>query len=866
MRKYTYYIITLSLCLFSLFTQTMAQREQKAFFVHRNDGNFNVMFFSEVDSMVYSRYDADSILCDDYVTQEIWTRDTVVRIPIASIDSITFQTPQNVYTDDAKIMSQNLMDYVLLADSLDLYLSPSTPTGLWPEVGDKLITTERSRILPGGFIGKVEAVEDIGTFIKIECSELKIADVFTRYYGLFDVMGTTTDESAQKAGPRRDIDRMIDWTHDFGTLKLDYSEGASADGFFGYFDGSMGFNVYGSLNLPDMRIVGCLIYEKETGTYFSISVGGTYSIGIGWSVYGSISKDFDFTFPIARLPICPGVNYYGNYGFRLGVGGTVSIGTDMKVSGSYGLTYTYSKQSPVNLPPVAVARIHGEPEIDPIVVSGDLSVEAGVFFETGLNVITEDFAKVAVNTETGCQLSVGGSFGLSDFEKMKNDEAVYELVHDNFEWSVTPYTKRSLVAKFGTFSYNKTFGFEYENPLLTARFVPSFSNVDYTTDDATSYTFKADVDENVFPATPVGFRLVDEDNNILFNEYFQESYSKLPLFQESFPHYELNMQKPLQINKKYKLYPILKLFSNVEMLCKPAKDIMMIAEPVTDGADVISSDVAVCHGHIEDQSNVADRCLVGICYSETAGNVRNGIRIGASLLADKTFSVRLSELKDGKTYYYCAYLKSGNDYYFGEIMSFETPKVPDEAVDLGLSVLWAKYNIGSNSEGESGGLYGWADAGGTETSVDVVGSDGVTWVSPLYGGVTPPKEICGNPSYDIASRMWGGRWRIPSQAEMAELINNCKTEYDVVDGTPGLRFTSNINGKSIFFPAAGDRFGTECRDTGSIGYYWTGTLVPENKVNAYRMTFDSYGAFENNYPRYIGHSVRAVMPKDNANK
>lgn len=862
MKKYLHIILSL-VCMLAPFAQATAQQEQRAFFVHRNDGDFNVMFFSEVDSMVYSRIDVDSVLHEDFVTQEIWTSDTVVRIPVEAIDSVTFQTPDNVYTEDAKIMSTDFRDYILLVDSLDLYLSPSTPTDLWPAVGDKLVTTDRCEKLPGGFIGKVEKVEDIGTFIKIECSQLKIEDVFTRYYGLFNVRASTTDVTGKKKGPQRiSADEMIDWTHDLGTFKLDVVDGVTIDNLFGFFDGSTGLDLSGSLNLPDMRIVGCFIYEQETGIYLSASVGGTYNAQVGWSVYGSISKDSEISVA-PQVPIAPGVFLFGNVGIKFGIGGTISLGVNAELSGPYGFTFTYSDKSPANLPPKAIVRIT-DTKFDPFVVSGDITFNAGIFYELGIDLGTKDLAKVSVSHETGWQLRAGGSFGLTDLMEMKKDSKFYQIVHNGFEWSVTPYTQLGLNVKFPKLSYSKTLNMEYQAPLLTAKFVPTFSNVDYTVNDALSYTFKADVDDIVYPATPVGFRLVDEDNNILYNEYFVEDYCNAPLFPQSFPHYELEMKKPLQINKKYKLYPILKLFSNMEMLCLPATTIEVSAKPYTDGADVLSYDEVVCHGHVKDENNVADGCLVGILFSETLDNVHSGKMISATLSKDKTFSVKLSNLVDDTKYYYCAYLKSGSDFYYGDIKSFETPKVPDEAVDLGLSVLWAKYNVGANAEGEAGGLYGWADAAGTQTSISVMDANGTTWISPLYGGPNPPLSICGNPSYDIAARLWGNKWRMPSQAEMAELINNCTTEYEEVNGVPGMRFTSVINGNSIFMPGAGDRFGAEYR-YGGEGFYWTGTSVPENKFNAYRMSFDGYGAYENNYPRYIGHSVRAVMPKEPAN-
>lgn len=859
MKKYIHLILSL-ICMLAPLAQAVAQQDPKAFFVHRNDGDFNVFFLNQVDSIVYSKIDGDSILHDDFVTQEIWTPDTVVRIPIAAIDSVTFQIPDNIYTDDAKIMSDDLRDYILLVDSLDLYLSPSTPNDLWPAIGDKIITTERCEKMPGGFVGKVEKVENIGTFIKIECSKLEIEDVFIRYYSFFNIVGKNTDEEDKHKSTQRIIPEWpIDWTYDFGTFKINYSEGLTINDFFGFFDGSIGCNTICDLNIPDMRIVGCLIFEKEMGTYFSLSLGGTYKSDLEVSIYGSISKEGQVAqIPLGIIPLTPFVYLYGKCGVTMGISGTVSLGYKSNISGEYALSYTYSDRSPANLPAKATINVRNF-NLEPNVISGDVAANIGVFIDAA--VYWTRF-KIGVVYEEGWQLSLGGSLGLSDFEKMKTDNGVYEIARDNIIWSVIPYTQKKIVIQSPILSYDKVFH-EYGDPLLTAQIVPTFSNVDYTSDNALSYTFKADVDGDVFPSTPVGFRLVDEDGNILYNDYFQESYSKTPFKGECFSHYELSMNKPLEINKKYKLYPILNLFSNVEMLCAPMKEIELRVEPYTDGVDILSYDEVVCYGHVNDENNMADGCLVGIIFSETSDNVYNGKRISATLSNDNTFNAKLSNLEDDTRYYYCAYLKSDSDFYYGDIKSFKTPKIPDEAVDLGLSVLWAKYNVGASSEGEVGGLYGWADPTGTETSVDVVGDDGVTWNSSLYGGNNPPDNICGNSEYDIATRFWGDSWRLPSQAEMVELINNCTTEYEEVNGVPGLRFTSVINGNSIFMPGAGDRFGTEYR-YGGEGFYWTGTLVPENNFNAYRMSFDRYGVYENNYPRYIGHSVRAVMPKESA--
>ena len=67
-----------------------AKAQNDAMFVYRNDGASNAFLKSDVDSMVCSQIDLDSLMHSDYVVQEIWTADSVYRIPLAVIDSICF--------------------------------------------------------------------------------------------------------------------------------------------------------------------------------------------------------------------------------------------------------------------------------------------------------------------------------------------------------------------------------------------------------------------------------------------------------------------------------------------------------------------------------------------------------------------------------------------------------------------------------------------------------------------------------------------------------------------------------------------------------------------------------------------------------
>lgn len=208
------------------------------------------------------------------------------------------------------------------------------------------------------------------------------------------------------------------------------------------------------------------------------------------------------------------------------------------------------------------------------------------------------------------------------------------------------------------------------------------------------------------------------------------------------------------------------------------------------------------------------------------------------------------------------------------------------AIDLGLSTKWALHNVGAFSEEETGGLYGWADPTGIETTSKVFNEDGY-WVSPLYGGPNPPSDICGT-TLDIATVKWGADWRLPSYEEQLELWFNCgsnnvnigkysntnrEIKWITYKGVEGIQFIS-YNGNCIFLPAAGWREDgnvyTKYRDY-AAAYYWSGTLSPYGSYDAMRLNCDAFwaesGASGGEYHfldnmtsgmRYWGYSVRPV--------
>ena len=185
---------------------------------------------------------------------------------------------------------------------------------------------------------------------------------------------------------------------------------------------------------------------------------------------------------------------------------------------------------------------------------------------------------------------------------------------------------------------------------------------------------------------------------------------------------------------------------------------------------------------------------------------------------------------------------------------------PDGAVDLALpsGVLWADKNIGATTPYEDGLYFSWGNITGH------TGDDGYDFGTDNEGpyASTPGAEMTGNiptnTTYDAARHNMGAPWRMPTVGEFQELAANCDSEWTDEDGVAGRRFTSRINGNSIFFPASGSRYGTGLYDRGSRGYYWSASLY--SQTYGYDLNFDSGGvspAYLND--RFNGFSVRAVQ-------
>lgn len=169
-----------------LFCNMLSVDAQQAFYVYRSDGVINTFISSEIDSMTYSCIDLDSIQQNEYVTQEIYTLDSIYRIPISIIDSVGFVTPKTVYMSGVKVLEGEMRKNIISRNGLTLFFSPATPSQYIPKIGDKLVSTESDKVLESAFIGIVSKVSNIDQQIEVTCVPIDLTEVFECYYGIIN--------------------------------------------------------------------------------------------------------------------------------------------------------------------------------------------------------------------------------------------------------------------------------------------------------------------------------------------------------------------------------------------------------------------------------------------------------------------------------------------------------------------------------------------------------------------------------------------------------------------------------------------------------------------------------------------------------
>lgn len=174
-------------------------------------------------------------------------------------------------------------------------------------------------------------------------------------------------------------------------------------------------------------------------------------------------------------------------------------------------------------------------------------------------------------------------------------------------------------------------------------------------------------------------------------------------------------------------------------------------------------------------------------------------------------------------------------------------KNPLYAVDMGLSVAWASINIGAESPSDGGDFFAWGDVAPRET---------FGWRDAVSYNKGYPSVL--DATSDAAAVLLGDGWRMPTREEFQELIDKCRWHECERDGVYGFEVVAP-NENTIFLPAAGYRYDTQCYHAGIEAIYWSASSADCNdKKQASAMRISNHERVVDDYYRYYGAHIRAV--------
>ena len=879
-------------CLFTLppMMTAEAQNVGDAFYIYRNDGQFNAFFRDEVDSIAYSYYDADSVYYNDIVTQVIYTPDSIYRIPLAAIDSVGFVQPETIYKEDAVPLTGDLFDYLIKVDSLTLTFDVSLPMSLTPHVGNKLVNTDVTDKLPYGFIGQVRLVTTSFEGIVVQCDSIGLSDAVSRFYGVYDIyVGENGD--VRSRGPRK-AHRTTTYPYDLpiGTIHVPPIELSAfvreKDIFDINYKNTLDVTFTPQIHIKVTRVVDDILFLSHTNLFVVTNI----DVETGLDISGEASKDWKKSFlPKQDFIIPPCIPFYFDIGGKATLTGEIAAGFTLNhhVSTTTDITYYDVSLLPTVggiISPI-INRVDGDVNITTMDMAWDYfgartEFKPCIYVRVGIPAITHVAGWVGGEFDGGIKFNGELMFDFRRLQDAEPSTAIYDELKDIAKFEIKPYVGAHFMAAAVDDHYSFRLGKDFDNILGTwyqGRIIPGFSG---TSAKPLSDT-KAQATVNITNDCPipytVGFALYDEDNRHVKTQKYREKYWT----RNAFPSYTCEFSG-LDKTKKYKVYPVIRFFDKHDMLASPSADLIMHFPVSIDNFKQTKSqyekggftyegvnydyryDVAVTVS-IEDLEGVADW---GYVYRDPNGKDKeiSLLSHGTSYTDNSYAYFRDTSPATVTLFGYVRYKGSSvavygepKDYQVSHSLTYCSDDHHPHLIDLGLpsGTKWACCNVGTNTPEGYGGYYAWGETEEKET---------YSWENYIHGDghyydYHDLGDEIARTEYDVAYVKWGGSWVMPSISEIQELYTDCTYSWTTKNGIKGCLFTGPSGG-TIFLPAAGRRSQGNLDGAGSYGRYWSSTVwlspMTHSSNRAYALNFGSGYAKRDFYDRYFGYTVRPV--------
>ena len=380
--------------------------QQHAIYNYRNDGDFNAWLDIDVEKITYSCTDLDGVEHDDIVVQEVWTPDSVYRIPISAIDSIGFRAPKPEMKEGIFHITEDHLPYAVSVEDLTVTFRSSIPTSLLPSIGQVVISDVYDEPFEIGFAGRVKNVVNSNGTITVICEEVGLGDVYDQliYVGKTNAYEDDADYSKASRAPRKIKiydNGVIDVP--LGKFSLKVSDGSDASV---------------SLSAKPSLTVDYLVAYNVKGVQNQFKVVAKPKVEYGLDYKIKVKKSKSLEDYLAFIPIetgVPGLRIKVRFGAFLDLEGSVSLdgnmtyttettcGFDSNIDENHG--FFYSVDSGWEEPEVSL-ELEGSLFCGPVV-----QVSAYIIYEKG-------FPCVKFNLKPGVEFSgkiVASSDGISEY-------------------------------------------------------------------------------------------------------------------------------------------------------------------------------------------------------------------------------------------------------------------------------------------------------------------------------------------------------------------------------------------------------------------------------------------------------------------
>lgn len=560
-----------------LYFYFMPSSAQQAFYIYRNDGVINAFTTTEIDSMTYSCIDVDSLVHSDYVVHEVYTPDSIYRIPIEVIDSVGFITPETKYMPGVIVLEGELRSNILSRNQLNLLFKSSTPAHILPQIGDKLVSTVGDEYLESAFIGQVAEIKNTADGVEVVCEPVDLLDVFECYYGIIKKEDEPVGDSIQHTRRVGDGFYGTGW-RTINPGKLTWHALEENHDFPNAYHPSddIAFSLAGEAKLdlsitPTIDYSAFTIITKDYGINFSITAIGNYTMEEYLTLCGNVVFNKDIQLFKKSIPIPEAlIDFYFEAGVFLRMSGDFSLEQTWSQKFRHTFHWEYNNKNQASLENINDFRTVDKSHKGKVALNGNVSV--GGYGRTGIAFITEsigwDIVEAGLRVEGG--MSCEGTYVpyKKDKEYAKTSTNLYNQIKDRH---VAPslFWNTKGEAKLANWSVSheipNIFRIPFNGKVLLAeiRSVPLFSDTKLEYDGDGSYFASTKASGNLFNKTDLGFALInDKDKNDATYSYTSYDYQG-PSSELYATFYNISDAA------KYTLYPLVK-YMDLELIAEPS--------------------------------------------------------------------------------------------------------------------------------------------------------------------------------------------------------------------------------------------------------------------------------------------------------